>query len=228
MKKVVGAVTGGLAKFILVLNIVMAVVLTVSLLSSNSSRKRGTNAASSMARDISANFMFRKVRIAALLCTVVCCLLGVLFGGRFWIGLPTILPLVLSFVFENKSNNDPNRVKNARVVTKGAMDATAAGAGVAGTAIGTAVGNPMLGSSIGNAVSSAAAGASANFNAGQMQLPNPERFMKIAVQRGYAKEGEDPNVVATRLLGSIPEVTRAQLADKAPAEQAMLVVEGKV
>lgn len=159
-----------LAGAVFMINLVVAFMCVMWLMNAQNANQRGTNAVTRFVRDGVANMMFSKAQAVSILATVVCVLLGTAMGGRFWAGLPTLVPIVMSFIFKKKSTENAQRVKDSRTVTKGSLEATAAAGEAALTGVGTAVGavaeahgvvgatkaGSMLGKSVGSSVAAVA------------------------------------------------------------------------
>lgn len=154
----------GFVVVLLFCDLITAGVATVKMLNSYNSSKRGTNAVTRFVRDVSANVGYNKCQLMSVLGIVMFGLPGLIFGGG-WVILvvaPTVITLVLSFVLKDKSTNNEQRVKDARVVTKGSLEVGAAvaetGLTVAGAAAGASTGvGAAAGAKIGKAVGSSVA-----------------------------------------------------------------------
>lgn len=140
-------------------DLITAAVATVKMLNSYNSSKRGTNAVTRFVRDVSANVGYNKCQIMSVLGIIMFGLPGLIFGGGWAILVvaPTVATLVLSFVLKAKSTNNEQRVKDARVVTKGSLEVGAAvaetGLTAAGAVAGTSTGvGAAAGAKIGKAV----------------------------------------------------------------------------
>lgn len=243
---------------LLLCDLITAAVATVKMLNSYNSSKRGTNAVTRFVRDVSANVGYNMCQIMSVLGIIMFGLPGLIFGGGWAILVvaPTVATLVLSFVLKAKSTNNEQRVKDARVVTKGSLEVgaavaetglTAAGAvagGAAGAKIGKAVGGSVA------AISDKAAHSMTDVDslgitkedmkgindvmggvAGGIQkvsVPDPTRFMEAAQRVGIGQAGEDTQAVAARVFAQIPESVREKYQGKPEGELAMLFLEGKV
>lgn len=139
----------------LIIDIIIAVLLIFKLMNSGDKRERGTNRTTRMVRDTTAYAAYGRVQLFGTLTTLLFVGIGLILG-RFWVGLPTLAPVLLAFVFKRKSTKDPQRVQDSRSMTKSSLEITgAAGPAIgttAGVAAGAAVGHPVAGAAIGAAV----------------------------------------------------------------------------
>lgn len=137
--------------FVLVLNVIVAAFLLFHLMSAKSDDiKRGTNVVTKFVRDTASNFVYRQVAMIALFATVGCFILSLMTKYKFIGCLPTLAVCIYSFILQNQSTKNKERVVAARTVTRGTLEV----AGAAGEAIGT-----VAGVAAGTAVGGAAGGA---------------------------------------------------------------------
>lgn len=127
--------------FVLIINIIIAAFLGFKMMQAKQAGiDRGTNAVTKFVRDVGANATYNMVAYVSMLATVVCLVLSLLTKFKFIACLPTALVCVLCFVLMHQSNKNAQRVRSARVVTKGTLEVGAQAGGAIGQVAGGAVG----------------------------------------------------------------------------------------
>lgn len=129
----------------IILNIAITLALLLMLLNARASdASRGTNTFTRFVRDVDSNFKYRKISIIAGLVTIPFVIAGLFKHQILIAAIPSLIMVFLPFIFRFKSNDNEQRVKDARVVTKatGKAVAEAAPAAVAVGLTATGVGAP--------------------------------------------------------------------------------------
>lgn len=243
--------------FLLVVDLIFTGLITVKILNTKNSQKRGTNAFTRFVRDTGGNFSLRVYQRQAIIVTVLLCLIGWPFGAP-WAGLSTIIPIVLSLKAMRDSTMNEQRVKDARTVTKGSLEVTGAVAETAGTVVGTVAGhgNPAIsqaGKAIGGTVGKLSdkfadsmtdvqgTGITASDFDGVKQLaedktaklaqfavPDEQKFLEAAIRAGVAENGESAPQVAAKVYALMPENAKKELAELPPGQAAMNFLTGNM
>lgn len=129
----------------IILNIAITLALLLMLLNARASdASRGTNTFTRFVRDVDSNFKYRRISIIASLVTIPFVIVGLFKHQILIAAIPSLIMVFLPFIFRFKSNDNEQRVKDARVVTKatGKAVAEAAPAAVAVGLTATGVGAP--------------------------------------------------------------------------------------
>ena len=213
---------------IFLLDTVVALVGVIVLLGADMrGANRGTNAVTRFIRD-NANV---NIQGHLLLIMGAVSVVALLLGGIFkmpYACLPTIGAAVLSLVLTKKSNDNKQRVEDARYVTKGSCEVVGqvgeeAGV-VVGTAVGTAVGNPLLGKTIGQAVgqvSASVASTAANIMTDVESsgiIIDVDSLMQLAEQAGIPTAGKTPEQVCDNVIAFAPQAVLDRLPDNLSKE----------
>lgn len=144
--------------FLLILNAALAMFLGLSLANAKlHDASRGTNAVTRFIRDTSSNIAYTRVMIFAGIATIFTFLIGSLFK-KGWACIPTALVIVGAVVLRVMSTRNKQRVKDARVVTKGSAKVVAATGGAAAAVVAA----PVVASGGAAAAAATAAVAAAN------------------------------------------------------------------
>lgn len=236
--------------FVLIINIIIAALLGFKMMQAKQAGiDRGTNAVTKFVRDVGANATYNMVAYVSLLATVVCLVLSLLTKFKFIACLPTALVCVLCFVLMHQSNKNAQRVRSARVVTKGTLEVGAQSGEAVGQVVGGVIGSKggVAGAKAGAKVGKAVGGAIGNIGgkaAAQMtdvdslgvtkedvkgledlsaqiseQFENPELFMKKAQALGMVHDGDNVIDVASRVIEYAPQAALEQLPQNATLER---------
>lgn len=213
---------------IFLLDIAVALVGIMVLLGADMrGANRGTNAFTRFIRD-NANVNTQGYMLLIMgAVSVVALLLGGIFKMPYAC-LPTVGVAVLSLVLTKKSNDNKQRVEDARYVTKGSCEVVGqvgeeAGV-VVGTAVGTAVGNPLLGKTIGQAVGqvSASVASTAANNMTDVEssgiIIDVDSLMQLAEQAGIPTAGKTPEQVCDNVIAFAPQAVLDRLPDNLSKE----------
>lgn len=213
---------------IFLLDTAVALVGIIVLLGADTrGANRGTNAVTRFIRD-NANVGIQGHMLLMMgVVSVVALLLGSIFKIPYAC-LPTVGAAVLSLVLTKKSNDNKQRVEDARYVTKGSCEVVGqvgeeAGM-VVGTAVGTAVGNPLLGKTIGQAVGqvSASVASTAANNMTDVEssgiIIDVDSLMQLAEQAGIPTAGKTPEQVCDNVIAFAPQAVLDRLPDNLSKE----------
>ena len=213
---------------IFLLDLVAALIGVIVLMGADMrGANRGTNAVTRFMRD-NANVNIKGYMLLIMgAVSVVALLLGGIFKMPYAC-LPTVGAAVLSLVLTKKSNDNKQRVEDARYVTKGSCEVVGqvgeeAGV-VVGTAVGTAVGNPLLGKTIGQAVGqvSASVASTAANNMTDVEssgiIIDVDSLMQLAEQAGIPTAGKTPEQVCDNVIAFAPQAVLDRLPDNLSKE----------
>ncbi len=235
---------------LLILNLVITAPLVFMSMTANDAGNRGTNAVTKFVRDSRNSMAQTRVGIACLGLTVVTLVVGSFFHVGYAC-LPSLLGLVLTFVFKSRSTKNKERVTNARIVTKGAGEiagnsSKAIGA-VAGAAA-TAHGGPGAGKvaqAIGE-VGAKAFGAATNamdvpeYKADMSGVsdkalaeaaerykntePSSVNIKAAAKSLGLKTDGLSDDEIADKVVGFLPPASMAELPDSLTNAQKVSII----
>lgn len=175
-----------------VLDFLIALVLLVSLLSALERENRGTNAVSRFVRSSASYAQYGAINLFALGFTIIFTIIGL--GCKAYLsGIPTLMVIPMSILLRHQNTKKKNRVKDARLVTKGALQVGGKTGGI-GTAVAVTVhtGNPIAGVVAGKAVNDVMQVAASN-----MCDVNTDKHPEIAKP---SIEAEAVSVIAGSLL----------------------------
>lgn len=162
--------------FLLLMDVIIAFALTIKLLNADNSRNRGTNKVTRFVRDGAANHRYSKVQGAGVAATIIFTLFGFL-AHCLWVGLPTLIPVVVALLMKRASTKSAQRVKDARSITKGALEVSGSASTAVGVGVGAAVGGALGGA--GGVILGSTAGASVGAAAGMTQLAAAQQMTDV-------------------------------------------------
>lgn len=202
-------------------------------------RKRGTNVVTRFVRDVSSNAIYRRNNIVAIAVAGGLLVLGLLFKS-WWTAIFQVIPIVVSFVLQCKSNDDTERVEDSRVVTK-AAGKTAAAVAVP-IAVASGVGAPAA-----MVIAGAAKAVDVSMDSmkdvdapaihepiaqavqGVTSFKNPQVFLESAQRAGIDVSSNDLAQIAMKVIQNAPKAMLAELPENMPIEdKAMAVMSGTV
>lgn len=239
--------------FLFICNLGVALYLGFHVINSKlADRSRGTNAVSRFVRDAGANTAYIFAGGVAMAVTAGTLLMGLIF--KCWYTcLPTAIVYIACIVLRVMSNKNKERAKDARFVTKGALQVSAQVSDKVGQGVGTAVGSYLeahgaegatqLGADIGKTLGAGAciasdAAANAMIDVADVRVnqqlieskfKDPVRFLESAKRAGIDTEGKPLDVIAECVVRNASPAMLEQLPDGMCIEdKAMAVMNGVV
>lgn len=211
--------------------------------------KRGTNATTRFVRDVRANFVYEKwIGICTL--GIIVGLVTAFTGQGFHIGrlawLPPIVPIPICLYFRKLSTESAQRIKDARVVTKGALK-TGAVVGEVAIATGAVAAAPVSGGASVALVAGVAATSKVMDKAADamtdvesielspvevtsvLETMTPEmkeKFLQAAERSGIPCEKRSFQKIAHDVVRFAPTETLAQLPENLTEEEKALSILG--
>ena len=235
---------------LLILNLVITAPLVFMSMTANDAGNRGTNAVTKFVRDASNSGMQTRVGAACLGTTVLFLLVGSIFGA-WYACIPSLLGLILTFVFKSRSTKSKERVTNARVVTKGAGEIagnSSQAIGAAAGAVATAHGGPGAGKvarMIGEAGAKTFGAATASMDVPEYKAdmsgvndkalaeaaerykntePNSVNIKAAAKSLGLKTDGLSDDEIADKVVGFLPPASMAELPDSLTNAQKVSII----
>lgn len=219
----------------LILNVIGSVIGLFAVMTAKAAdAKRGTNSVTRFVRDAAANSRYTLAGFIALALSVVSFLIS---GFTFWVCLPSVAVIILTMVFKFQSNRSEQRVKDARVVTKGSLQVGAAAAETVGTAAGAYFGNPELGREVGKVSGKVMSSAANNMtDVGDINISasdfdrlnniSPDMLMSLASRNGFSIEGKNAEQVAGEIMSFASPSGVKELPDNLTSIQKAYVLAG--
>lgn len=235
---------------LLILNLVITAPLVFMSMTANDAGNRGTNAVTKFVRDARNSGMQTRVGAACLGATVLFLLVGSIFGA-WYACIPSLLGLILTFVFKSRSTKSKERVTNARVVTKGAGEvvgsssqAIGAAAGAAATAVGGA-GAGKVAQMVGENAAKGFGAATASMDVPEYKAdmtvvndkslaeaaerykntePNSVNIHAAAKSLGLNTDGLSDDEIADKVVGFLPSASMAELPDDLTNAQKVSII----
>lgn len=239
--------------FLFVIDVVIAAIYGLKLTKTKTAdASRGTNCVTRFMRDVGANRTYTQCITVCGGTTILMFIIGT-FKGCFWVCLPTLIPIGVSVYFKVMSNRNAQRVKDARVVTKGTGKVIAAtGDAAATTTAFVGSGGNLAAAKAAHVVASSACkvldkamdqmddvesidvkqsdftelnGYTKNITG--IDIEHPEEFIEAATRAGISTEGKDLREVAYRVIECAPTTALEQLPDNMSTEEkAMRIMKG--
>ena len=235
---------------LLILNLVVTAPLVFMSMTANDVGNRGTNATTKFVRD-AGNSMGQTVAGAACLgVSVLFLIIGAIFGA-WYACIPSLLGLVLTFVFKARSTKNAERVTSARVVTKGAGEIagnSSQAIGAAAGAVATAHGGPGAGKvaqMMGEAGAKTFGAATASMDVPEYKAdmsgindkalaeaaerykntePNSVNIQAAARSLGLKTDGLSDDEIADKVVGFLPSASMAELPDNLTNAQKVSII----
>lgn len=227
------------------LSLIISVFLGYQMFQAYLAQRRGSNAFTRFVRDSVSNALQGRYVFISLILGIVFSVTSSIGENQWFAGIPCFIVAIAGIVLMVLSTKNKQRVTDARTVTKGSLEITAATvepvATVAGTAVGLAYGKPGLGKTVGQAVghvSGAIAGAAArqmtDVQSLEVQIDteklseilDPDKFMALAQNCGIPIEGKSFQQVAQQVTAYIPDNYRQSFPNLSNEELACKFIQG--
>lgn len=241
-----------MVKALFILNLLPSLVITVVLVLAYFNSLRGTNSVSRFVRDVGSNVVYNTYIMYAVAVTTISILIGLIFSCVYTC-IPSVLVICLAFYLKYLSTKNKQRVKDARVVTKGGGEfIESAGEDVATIACKVAKLDPVTSDAvvgatavtshvIGRAVSKMDDIDSLNITKEDFQelnnfaskysgidFKNPEKFIESANRAGIPTEGKDLASVAEKVIQNAPTAMLSALPESMSIEDKAMAIMGGV
>lgn len=215
-----------------ILDLIVAAVLLLQIMRAKVVKVRGTNALTRTMREVSSNGAYSMVIMIASVVTLIVFVIGLIFKC-WYAAFPTLGVIVAAFVIQFKQSKEAQRIKDARVVTKGSLKVAGATAQAVGTVAGGVaeahgvVGATKMGNQLGKAVGSISDDIGDSMTdveaptIRKVEIEDPAAFIAACKRVGIKTEGRDLGEIAATVIDAAPSAYLEAHPEMTDMEKAM-------